>query len=69
LTHLPETPIEPKLYVTDGDDSFGGGNRVQVFDITGAAPVPFDFSPNLAIGALGAVVITKKLLKKKKLDK
>jgi len=45
------------LYVADAT------NRVQTFTIDPAA-VPFEFSPNLGIGALGIVVAAKKLQRK-----
>jgi hypothetical protein len=53
------TIFNNKLYSTDYYN-----NRVQVYDIN-ATPVPFDFSPNFGVGILGAVFVTKKLIKKK----
>jgi len=55
---------QDKLYVTDR-----GNSRVQIFDINGdngATPVPFDFSPNFGLLCVGVVVITKRLIKKKR---
>lgn len=42
---------------------FNNFNTVQIFDIDPTA-VPFEFSPNLGVGALGIVVAAKKLHKK-----
>ncbi|AFY74948.1 hypothetical protein Syn7502_03046 [Synechococcus sp. PCC 7502] len=52
------TLIYPSIPNTAGvNNGFFGGN----FTFTDSTPVPFEFSPALGLGALGGLIITKKL--------